>query len=146
MQRCHPIRFSTPFSCNSNIITTITTNLITITTTTATATTTHDNEGLARFIAADILEADHARMMRDALTQEDKLKAVQAIREEEAEANVLNGTKSQRYPDFRLDYPRTPHTFASRNPEGRAICAPRQLVYILRCVFLHLLVSTNPER
>eukprot|EP00903_Cladosiphon_okamuranus_P009664 g9195.t1 len=42
------------------------------------------------------MEADHARTLRDALTQEDKLKAMQDIREEKAGFNVLNGTKSQR--------------------------------------------------
>lgn len=36
-------------------------------------------------------------MMRDALTEEDRQKAVKTIREEEADARVLNGTKSQRY-------------------------------------------------
>lgn len=44
-----------------------------------------------------VVEAEQARMMRDALTEQDRLQAVQTIREQEAEANVLNGTKSQRY-------------------------------------------------
>lgn len=36
-------------------------------------------------------------MMRDALTEEDKQLAIKTIREENAEASMLNGTKSERY-------------------------------------------------
>ncbi|CAM9702541.1 unnamed protein product [Ectocarpus sp. 8 AP-2014] len=47
-------------------------------------------------IRAAKMEADHARMMRDALTEEDKQLAIKTIREENAEASMLNGTRSER--------------------------------------------------
>ncbi|CAM9905727.1 unnamed protein product [Ectocarpus fasciculatus] len=42
------------------------------------------------------MEANHARMMRDALTEEDKQLAIKTIREENAETSMLNGTRSER--------------------------------------------------
>ncbi|CAM9370859.1 unnamed protein product [Ectocarpus sp. 4 AP-2014] len=42
------------------------------------------------------MEADHARMMRDALTEQDKQLAIKTIREENAKASMLNGTRSER--------------------------------------------------